>query len=71
MTRSTAAEAPWQIEVDRGDGTPVEYFPIKALKLAGTDLLFVTPDGKHHRVKNRAIRKILIMQTKREEEDDE
>jgi hypothetical protein len=71
MTRSTAAEAPWQIEVDRGQGAPVEYFPIRAIKLAGTDLLFVTPDGEHHRVKNKSIRKILIMQTKKpvEEQD--
>jgi hypothetical protein len=69
MTRSTAAEAPWQIEVDRGNGAPADYFPIRALKLAGKDLLFVTPDGQHHRVANRSIRKILIMQTKKQDDE--
>jgi predicted metal-dependent hydrolase len=67
-TPSTAAEAPWQIEIDRGDGTPAEYHSIKALKLAGSNMVLVLPDGEQVTLKNRKIRKLLVMKTKKLEE---
>jgi len=63
-TRPTAAEAPWQIEVDRGDGEPADYFSIKSLKLAGQNMVLVLSDGEQVTLKNRKIRKLLVMRTK-------
>jgi hypothetical protein len=61
---STEAKAPWQIEIDRGEGHPAEYHSIKALKLSGPNMVLVTPNGEQVTFKNRKIRKILIMRTK-------
>jgi len=63
MTHSTVAEAPWAIEVDRGDDTPPEYYSIVAMRLAGPDLIVATSDGEQVRFANESIRKILIMRT--------
>ena len=67
-TRPTDAEAPWQIEVDRGDGSPADYFSIKGLKLAGQHMVLVLADGEQVTLKNRKIRKLLVMKTKDPEE---
>lgn len=62
-TRSTAAKAPWQVEIDRGEGKPADYYSIKALKLSGRDMILVMPDEEQVTLKCRKIRKILIMRT--------
>lgn len=63
-TRSTAAEAPWQIEIDRGDDEPAEYHSIKALKLSGPNMVLVLANGEQINLKSRKVRKLLVMRTK-------
>jgi hypothetical protein len=65
MTPSTAAEAPWQIEIDRGDDTRPEYHSVKAIKLAGPNMVLVLQNGEQVTIKSRKIRKILVMRTKK------
>lgn len=67
-TPSTAAEATWQIEIDRGDDKPTEYHSIKGLKLAGQNMLLILANGEQIMFKNRKIRKLLVMKTKKTEE---
>ena len=63
MSSRSTAKAPWQVEIDRGEGQPAEYHSAKALKLSGADVVLVTPDGEQVTFKSRKIRKILIMRT--------
>jgi len=60
-----AKSAPWQIEVDKGEGEPADYYSVKALKLSGTSLIMVTNDGDQVNLKSDKLRKILIMRTQR------
>jgi len=67
-TRSTGVEAPWQIEIDRGEGEKPEYHSVKAVKLSGPNMVLVLPNGEQVTLKSRKIRKLLIMKTKSLEE---
>jgi len=64
MTTPSTAEAPWQIEIDRGDGEPPEYHSVKAIRLSGPNMVLVLPNGEQITLKNRKIRKVLVMKTK-------
>ena len=66
MTRSTAADAVWAIEIEREDG-PAEYFSVLALKATGDELQILTPAKEHVTFKAAKIRKILVMRATQEE----
>ena len=70
MTHSTVAEAPWQIEVDRGRGRPADYYSIAGVKLAGENMVLVLANGETVHLKNAHIRKILIMRTSKDPSDE-
>ena len=63
VTRVTASEAPWAIEVERSDGTPAEYYSVSRFTVFDKVIQFRLVDGTEKVLERDIIRKILVMRT--------